>query len=268
MNTSAEHDDRAPLLEHLIELRRRLLWSVGGIFVAFLACWGFASEIFEFLAQPLIDAFGDQADAKLIYTSLTEKFFVDIKIAFYAGLFITFPLVGFQLWRFVAPGLYKNEQGALLPYMIASPILFFVGGMVVYYGIMPLAWKFFLGFQNTGADAAAASDFVEIVALPKVSEYLSLVIKLIFAFGIFFQMPVALTLMGHAGIVSAEGLAKKRKYAIVIMFGVAAILTPPDIISQIGLALPGLLLYEISIQLVKRVERKREAAWDPAADDA
>lgn len=266
--TDAETDDRLPLLEHLIELRKRLLWSVAAVLVAFVVCWGFASEIFEFLARPLIDAFGDQADAKLIYTGLTEKFFVDIKIAFYTGLFICFPLVGFQLWRFVAPGLYRNEQGALLPYMIASPILFFIGAIVVYYGIMPLAWRFFLGFQNVAPDAKAGADFIEIVALPKVSEYLSLVIKLIFAFGLFFQMPVALTLLGHAGIVSADGLAAKRKYAIVIMFGVAAVLTPPDIISQIGLALPGLLLYEISIRLVRRVERKREEAWDPAAENA
>lgn len=267
MSTAAD-DDRAPLLEHLIELRKRLLWSVVALIVAFGVCWGFAGEIFKFLAAPLIDAFGDQADAKLIFTSLTEKFFVDIKIAFYTALFITFPIIANQLWKFVAPGLYKNEQHALLPYLIASPILFFVGGLVVYYGIMPLAWKFFLGYQNIAPGGVASSDFIEIVALPKVSEYLSLVIKLIFAFGLFFQMPVALTLMAHAGIVSADGLAAKRKYAIVIMFGVAAVLTPPDIISQVGLALPGLVLYEISILLARRVERKREEGWDPAADEA
>lgn len=267
--SAAEDDERAPLLEHLIELRRRLLWSVAALLIAFVACWGFASQIFEFLAQPLIDAFGDQADAKLIFTSLTEKFFVDIKIGFYAALFVTFPIIANQVWKFVAPGLYKNEQNALLPYMVASPILFFLGGSVVYYGIMPLAWNFFLSYQNLAQGSAPPSEFVEIVALPKVSEYLSLVIKLIFAFGLFFQMPVALTLMAHAGIVSAEGLAKKRKYAIVIMFGIAAILTPPDIISQVGLALPGLLLYEISIFLARRIERRREQdAWDPAADDA
>ena len=266
--TGAEEDEKAPLLEHLIELRKRLLWSVVALLVAFGACWGFAGHIFNFLAAPLIDAFGDQADAKLIYTSLTEKFFVDIKIAFYAGLFVTFPLIANQLWKFVAPGLYKNEQHALLPYLVASPILFLVGGMVVYYGIMPLAWKFFLGYQNLANAGADPASFVEIVALPKVSEYLSLVIKLIFAFGLFFQMPVALTLMAHAGIVSADGLARKRKYAVVVMFAVAAILTPPDIISQVGLALPGLMLYEISIQLARRVERKREEAWDPAADEA
>lgn len=268
MNNSAEDEERAPLLDHLIELRKRLLWSVCALILAFALCWGVAGYIFNFLAAPLIDAFGDQADAKLIFTSLTEKFFVDIKIAFYAGLFVVFPLIANQIWKFVAPGLYKNEQHALLPYMIASPILFVVGGAVVYYGIMPLAWKFFLGYQNLGQDAANAANFVEIVALPKVSEYLSLVIKLVFAFGLFFQMPVALTLLAHAGIVSAEGLAKKRKYAIVVMFGVAAVLTPPDIISQVGLALPGLVLYEISILLAKRVERRREEAWDPAADEA
>jgi sec-independent protein translocase protein TatC len=266
--SGAERDDRAPLLEHLIELRKRLLWSVGVLFVAFAVCWGFAGAIFEFLAVPLMDAFGDQADAKLIYTSLTEKFFADIKIGFYTALFITFPVLGFQIWRFVAPGLYRNEQGALLPYMIASPILFILGGAVVYYGIMPLAWKFFLSFQSGGAGDPTSPGFIEIVALPKVSEYLSLVIKLIFAFGLFFQMPVALTLLARAGIVSADGLVAKRKYAIVIMFGIAAVLTPPDIISQVGLALPGLILYEISILLARRIERKRENAWDPAADDS
>jgi sec-independent protein translocase protein TatC len=266
--SDAERDDRAPLLEHLIELRKRLLWSVGVLFVAFAVCWGFAGATFEFLAVPLMDAFGDQADAKLIYTSLTEKFFVDIKIGFYTALFIAFPVLGFQIWRFVAPGLYRNEQGALLPYMIASPILFILGGAVVYYGIMPLAWKFFLSFQSGAAGDPTSPNFIEIVALPKVSEYLSLVIKLIFAFGLFFQMPVALTLLARAGIVSADGLAAKRKYAIVIMFGIAAVLTPPDIISQVGLAVPGLLLYEISILLARRIERKRENAWDPAADDS
>ena len=265
--TNATADDRAPLLEHLIELRRRLLWSAGALMLAFLLCWGFASDIFEFLARPLIAAFGDQADAKLIYTSLTEKFFVDIKIAFYTALFITFPVIGNQLWKFVAPGLYRNEQHALLPYMIASPILFIIGGTVVYYGIMPLAWQFFLGYQNLAPGGAGAENFVEIVAMPMVSEYLGLVIKLIFAFGLFFQMPVALVLMAQAGIVSADWLAKKRKYAVVIVFIVAAILTPPDIISQIGLALPGLLLYEISIILARRIERKRDKAWDPAADE-
>lgn len=266
--TSAEQDDRAPLLEHLIELRRRLLWSVVALLVAFAVCWGVAGHIFEFLARPLIDAFGDQADAKLIFTSLTEKFFVDIKIAFYTALFITFPIVGNQIWKFVAPGLYKNEQHALLPYMIASPILFVIGGAVVYYGIMPLAWKFFLSYQNLAQGDHTAKEFIEIVALPKVSEYLSLVITLVFAFGLFFQMPVALSLMAHAGLVTADGLAKKRKYAIVVLFVIAAVLTPPDIISQVGLAVPGLLLYEISIFLARRIERKREEGWDPAADEA
>ncbi len=264
--SGAEDDDRAPLLEHLIELRKRLLWSVAALLVAFFACWGFAGQVFEFMAKPLIEAFGDSADAKLIYTSLTEKFFVDIKIGFYTALFLTFPLIANQLWKFVAPGLYRNEQRALLPYLVASPILFFLGGAVVYYGIMPLAWKFFLSYQNVAPGPDAPANFVEIVALPKVSEYLGLVVKLVFAFGLFFQMPVVLTLLAHAGIVSADGLASKRKYAVVIMFGLAAVLTPPDVISQIGLALPGLLLYEISIMLARRVERRREEGWDPAED--
>lgn len=262
----AEEEVKAPLLEHLIELRKRLLWSLGALFIAFLASWAVAGEIFAFLVQPLADAFGDQKGAQLIYTNLPEQFFVNIKIAFYAALFISFPIIANQIWKFVAPGLYKNEKGALLPYLAATPILFFLGGALVYYGIFPLAWKFFLGYQNVADDPSAVGLAIETVAMPKVSEYLSLVITLIFAFGLFFQMPVVLTLLAHAGIVSAETLAKKRKYAVVGMFGLAAVLTPPDVISQIGLAVPGLLLYEISILLARRIERKRDAYFDDEDD--
>jgi sec-independent protein translocase protein TatC len=253
----AEANEKLPLLEHLIELRRRLLWSVLALFAAFLVCWSLAGEIFEILARPLIEAFGDKTDAKLIFTSLTEKFFVDIKVGFYAALFISFPIIANHLWKFIAPGLYKNERGALLPYLVVSPILFMLGALVVYFGIMPLAWKFFLSYQNL-AGQEVQENFVEIVALPKVSEYLSLVIKLIFAFGLFFQMPVVLSLLVRAGMVSAEGLAKKRRYAVVLMFLLAAMLTPPDVVSQIGLAVPGMLLYEISIFCARRIERKRD----------
>ncbi len=253
----AETDLKMPMLEHLVELRRRLLWSVAALSISFLICWHFAGQIFEFLARPLIDAFADKADAKLIYTSLTEKFFVDIKVGFYAALFITFPIIGNHLWKFIAPGLYKNERGVLLPYLIISPVLFFLGGMVVYFGIMPLAWKFFLSYQSV-APQGGNENFVEIVALPKVSEYLSLVIKLIFAFGLFFQLPVVLSLLSRAGIVTADWLAKRRRYAIVSLFLLAAILTPPDIVSQIGLAVPGILLYEISILCARRIERSRD----------
>jgi sec-independent protein translocase protein TatC len=264
--SGAESEDKAPLLEHLIELRRRLLWSLAALLIAFLGSWAVAAEIFNFLAQPLADAFGDQEGAQLIYTSLPEKFFVNIKIAFYTALFISFPIIANQIWKFVAPGLYKNEKGAFLPYLAATPILFFLGGAVVYFGIFPLAWKFFLGYQDVAGDPNAAGVVIETVAMPKVSEYLSLVITLIFAFGLFFQMPVVLTLLAHAGIVSADGLAKKRKYAVVAMFGLAAVLTPPDVISQIGLAVPGLLLYEISILLAQRIERKRESYFDDDDD--
>ena len=257
--TGAEADLKSSILEHLIELRRRLLWSVVALLVSFALCWNFAGQIFEFLARPLIEAFGDKADAKLIYTSLTEKFFVDVKVGFYAALFITFPIIGNHLWKFVAPGLYKNEQGVLLPYLIISPVLFFLGAMVVYFGIMPLAWKFFLSYQSIGPQGASAN-FVEIVALPKVSEYLNLVIKLIFAFGLFFQLPVVLSLLARAGIVTADWLAKRRRYAIVSLFLLAAILTPPDIVSQIGLAVPGILLYEISILCARRIERSRDSS--------
>lgn len=263
----AEEEQKAPLLEHLIELRRRLMWSLGALCIAFACSWAVAGEIFNFLAQPLADAFGDQEGAQLIYTSLPEKFFVNIKIAFYTALFVSFPIIANQIWKFVAPGLYKNEKGAFLPYLVATPVLFFMGGALVYFGIFPLAWKFFLGYQNFGADAAASGLGIQTVAMPKVSEYLNLVITLIFAFGLFFQLPVVLTLLARAGIVSADGLAKKRKFAVVGMFGLAAVLTPPDVISQIGLAVPGLLLYEISIFLARRIERRREAAHEAAETD-
>lgn len=245
-------DHRMTMMAHLIELRRRLMWCVVALLVAFGICIFFASEIFDFLSRPLMNVLReDNKDAKLIYTKLYEVFFTEIKIGFYAAAFLAFPIFAVQIWKFVAPGLYTNEKKAFRPFLIATPLLFFAGGAMVYYFIMPLAWEFFAAFQSKGDGGT------RIELLPKVEEYLSLVIKLIFAFGIAFQLPVVLTLLAKVGIVSSKGLAKFRKYAVVLVFVFAAILTPPDVISQIGLAIPILLLYEVSIWLAKMIEKKR-----------
>ncbi len=262
-------DDREmPLLDHLIELRNRLTYSAIAILIGFVVSWFFASEIFNFLARPLAEICMENTTPdgrplcdRMIYTNLVEKFFTELKIAFWAGTFIAFPFVATQLWLFIAPGLYRHEKQALLPFLVATPVLFFLGGAVVYYFIFPLAWRFFLSFQSPGSE-----DMLPIELEARVGEYLDLVMKMIFAFGIAFQLPVALTLMGRVGLVSSEGLARNRKFVIVGLFTVAAVLTPPDVISQIGLALPLLLLYEVSIWLVRAAERRRAEA--EAAEEA
>jgi len=258
-------EHKAPLLDHLIELRNRLMYSVIALGVAFVICYWFSDRIFLFLAQPYTDIVGNQPGRRFIYTALQEPFWNYVKVSFFGAIFLAFPVIGYQLWRFVAPGLYRNERRAFLPYLVASPVLFFLGAAMAYYLIFPLAWRFFLGFE-----APAGPGTLAIEVEPRVGDYLPLVMKIIFAFGLCFQIPVALTLLGRAGIVSSAGLGRNRKYAVVIIFVVAAVLTPPDVISQIGLALPALLLYEISILLVRRVERRRSEreAEEDAADSS
>ncbi|MEW9835553.1 twin-arginine translocase subunit TatC [Mesorhizobium marinum] len=248
----------APLIEHLIELRSRLMWSLGGFFIAFLVCFFFAKQLFNLLVIPFQWAvsWADLANQKveLIYTAPQEFFFTQIKLAMFGGLVIAFPVIAAQIYKFVAPGLYKNERSAFLPFLIASPILFLTGAALVYFFFTPMVMWFFLAMQQTGADGE-----VEISLLPKVSEYLSLIMTLIFSFGLVFQLPVVTTLMARVGLLSSEALADKRKWAIVIAFVVAAVLTPPDPVSQIGLAVPTIILYEVSIWAARWVERKREA---------
>lgn len=260
-----ELDERKmPLLDHLIELRMRLIYSIIAFVVLFFVCFYFAEHIFAFLVRPLAALMAERHDARMIYTSLLEGFLTYIKVGLFGALFLSFPVMSTQIWLFVAPGLYKNERRALLPFLIATPILFVMGGALVYYLVMPLAWEFLLGFQTPGAQGA-----LPIEVEPKIDQYLSLSMRLIFAFGAAFEMPVLLVLLARVGIVTADGLARKRRYAIVVAFVAAAILTPPDVISQIGLAIPIVLLYEISIVLARMAERqrsRREAA--DAAEEA
>ena len=266
MTDEAADVHKMPLLDHLIELRQRLLYSVIALFVAFLVCFFFAQALFDFLVQPLanilIEREGVRGERRLIFTDLTEVFFTHIKVAFFFGAFISCPIFLTQLWLFVAPGLYKNEKTALAPFLVASPFLFFTGGALVYFIIFPLAWHFFLSFETMGGGGTLP---IELEA--KVNEYLSLVMKLIFAFGLCFQLPVIMTLLARVGLATSKGMASKRKYAIVGVFVVAAIFTPPDPISQLSLAFPIIALYEVSIYMAKLVE-KRQAAKEPDEDAA
>ncbi|MGI4811159.1 MAG: twin-arginine translocase subunit TatC [Janthinobacterium lividum] len=258
MNTLADakddpiDDKPMPLLEHLIELRRRLLWSAVAFAVCFAVCYYFSRDIYSFLVRPLANILEARGgNRRMIYTQLYEAFFTYLRVAFFGAGFVSFPVVASQIYLFVAPGLYRSEKNAIVPFLVATPVLFLAGAALAYYFIFPEAWSFFLSFETpTGAGGLP----IELEA--KVSEYLSLVMKLIFAFGIAFQLPVLLSLLAKVGIVSSAGLKKYRRYAYVGMFVIAAVLTPPDVITQTGLAVPLILLYEVSIQCARILEPK------------
>lgn len=245
-------ESSAPLVEHLVELRQRLIKAVIAIAIFFVICFFFANDIFNILVIPYEQAAGENQNLTLIYTAPQEFFFVQLKIALFGSLFISFPVIANQIYKFVAPGLYKNERQAFLPFLIATPVLFIIGACLVFFLIMPLAMSFFLSMQQVETEGRATIEL-----LPKVSEYLGLIMTLIFAFGLVFQLPVVITLLARAGLVTADGLKSKRKYAVVLAFVAAAVLTPPDPISQLGLATPTLLLYELSIISARIIEKKR-----------
>ena len=240
------------LIEHLTELRKRLLWSFLYILIVFIIWFYFAEILFAFLAFPLVNLLDTENGQGFIYTALQEAFFTELKIAFFFALFFSFPLIAIQIWKFIAPGLYTKEKKAFLPFLIATPILFFAGGSMVYYVIAPLAWKFFLSYQNLNTSG------VPIRLEAKMGEYLSLMMRFIFAFGLAFQLPVILGLLAKVGIVEYQTLKNFRKYAIVIAFLSAAFLTPPDPFSQISLALPIIILYEVSIYIAKIIQKNRK----------
>ena len=248
-----DNSEKSGFISHLVELRQRLINSFIFLFSFFVVCYFFSQEIYSFLVQPYADAVkDDNVNRRLIFTALQETFLTYLRVSFFAALFVSSPIILMQIWKFIAPGLYKNEKKAILPYLIATPILFLFGGMLVYYLIMPLAIKFFLSFEASSINSA-----LPIQLEAKVNEYLSLVMKLIFAFGLSFQLPVILSLLARVGFIDSVFLKERRKYVVVIIFVAAAILTPPDPITQIGLAIPLLILYELSIFSVKIIEKRK-----------
>ena len=248
-------DNKTGFLSHLVELRKRLINSFICLLFFFLFCYYFSEYIYGFLVDPYAQAVKDGGvGRRLIFTALQETFITYLKVSFFAAFFFTSPFILIQIWKFIAPGLYENEKSAIMPYLVLTPILFILGGALVYYLVMPLAIKFFLSFESSGINTR-----LPIQLEAKVNEYLSLIMKLIFAFGLSFQLPVILSLLARIGMIDSRFLKKRRKYVIVIIFAAAAILTPPDPITQIGLAIPLLILYELSIFSVKIIENKKKA---------
>ena len=292
--TRPDHDEidnsSAPLIEHLAELRTRLIWSLLAFVIGMMLCFTVAESLLTFLAQPIADALRARGEnPQLIFTAPQEKFFVMIRISVIGGIAVSFPVIAYQLWRFIAPGLYKSEKNAFLPFVIASPILFLMGAAVAHYIVTPMAMRFFIGYSDAiprlanlvagsgtfeTPGAPVPSQELKTVFLGSVRESLDLSLKFIFAFGLCFQMPVLLTLMGKAGLITAKGLSNVRKYAVVAILVLAAVLTPPDALSQMILFLAVYPLYEVSILLVRRVEKRREAdlkargLWTEADEEA
>lgn len=264
-DAAGEHnaDTPMPLVEHLVELRRRLIWSLATFVLAFLVCYHFSGEIYRFLAAPLADIMRHKGEQPhLIYTALYEAFFTYVRVSVFGAFFLSFPMIAIQAWIFIAPGLYKNEKKAFAPFLVATPILFVGGAALAYYLVFPFAWKFFLSFQQLGGETQMG---IELQA--RVSEYLNLVTKMILAFGVCFELPVVLTLLVRAGLVGTSLLRRVRRYAYVAAFAVAAVLAPPDAITMLGLAIPLVGLYEISI-LAARLVEPRPAKEDETLEDA